>query len=86
MKRKIAPVTPSEMLKEDFLKPLGLTMHRLAEDVGVSPQRMRDIIAGKRAITADTDLRLCKYFGLSDGWWLRGQDSYDAKNPYKSIV
>ena len=47
MKRKIAPVTPGEMLKEDFLKPLGLTMHRLADDVGESPQRMRDIIADK---------------------------------------
>ena len=86
MKRKIAPVTPGEMLEEEFLKPLGLIMHRLAEDVGVSPQRMRDIIAGKRPITEDEDLKLCQYFGLSVGWWFRGQDSYDAKNPYKSIV
>ncbi len=86
MKRKIAPVTPGEMPKEDFLKPLGLTMHRLAEDVGVSPQRMRDIIAGKSPIREDEGLKLCQYFGLSVGWWIRGQDSYDAKNPYKSIV
>ena len=86
MKRKIAPVTPGEMLEEEFLKPLGLTMHRLAEDVGVSPQRMRDIIAGKSPITEDEDLKLCQYFGLSVGWWFRGQDSYDANNPYKSIV
>ncbi len=86
MKRKIAPVTPGEMLEEEFLKPLRLTMHRLAEDVGVSPQRMRDIIAGKSPITEDEDLKLCQYFGLSVGWWFRGQDSYDAKNPYKSIV
>ena len=86
MKRKIAPVTPGEMLEEEFLKPLGLTMHRLAEDVGVLPQRMRDIIAGKSPITEDEDLKLCQYFGLSVGWWFRGQDSYDAKNPYKSIV
>ncbi len=85
MRRKITPVTPGEMLKEEFLKPLGLTMHRLAEDVGVSPKRMRDIIAGKSPITEDEDLKLCQYFGLSAGWWLRGQDGYDANNPYKSI-
>jgi len=86
MKRKIAPISPGEMLEEEFLKPLGLRMHRLAEDVGVLPQRMRDIIAGKSPITEDEDLKLCQYFGLSVGWWLRGQDSYDAKNLYKSIV
>ena len=86
MKRKIAPVTPSEMLEEEFLKPLRLTMHRLAEDVGVSPQRMRDVIAGKSPITEDEGLKHCQYFGLSVGWWLRGQDSYYAKNPYKTIV
>ena len=49
-----------------------------AEDVGVPPQRIGDIVAGKRAVTADTDLRLCRYFGLSDGWWLRGQANYDT--------
>lgn len=85
MRRKITPVTPGEMLKEEFLKPLGLTMHRLAEDVGVSPKIMRDIIAGKSPITEDEDLKLCQYFGLSAGWWLRGQDGCVANNPYKSI-
>jgi antitoxin HigA-1 len=76
--RNIAPVSPGEMLDEEFLKPLGLTKYRLAKDIGVPPQRIGDIVAGKRAITADTDLRLCRYFGLSDGWWLRGQASYDT--------
>jgi addiction module HigA family antidote len=75
--KKIKPVTPGEMLEEEFLKPLGLTKYRLAKDIGVPPQRIGDIVAGKRAITADTDLRLCRYFGLSDGWWLRGQMEYD---------
>ena len=75
--RTVAPVSPGEMLEEEFLKPLGLTKYRLAKDIGVPPQRIGDIVAGKRAITADTDLRLCRYFGLSDGWWLRGQASYD---------
>lgn len=76
--RTVAPVSPGKMLEEEFLKPLGLTKYRLAKDIGVPPQRIGDIVAGKRAITADTDLRLCRYFGLSDGWWLRGQASYDT--------
>ena len=75
--KKIKPVTPGEMLQEEFLKPLGLTKYRLAKDIGVPPQRIGDIVAGKRAITADTDLRLCGYFGLRDGWWLPGQMEYD---------
>ena len=75
--KKIKPVTPGDMLEEEFLKPLGLTKYRLAKDIGVPAQRIGDIVAGKRAITADTDLRLCRYFGLSDGWWLRGQMEYD---------
>ena len=76
--RDVLPVTPGEMLDEEFLKPLGLTKYRLAKAIGVPPQRIGDIVAGKRSITADTDLRLCKYFGLSDGWWLRGQANYDT--------
>ena len=76
--RTVPPVSPGEMLEEEFLKPLGLTKYRLAKDIGVPPQRIGDIVMGKRAITVDTDLRLCRYFGLSDGWWLRGQASYDT--------
>jgi len=83
--RAIAPVSPGEMLEEEFLKPLGLTKYRLAKDIGVPPQRIGDIVAGKRAITADTDLRLCKYFGLSDGWWLRGQENYDTAIARESL-
>ena len=76
--RKVAPVSPGEMLEEEFLKPLGLSKYRLAKEIGVPAQRIGDIVAGKRSITADTDLRLCRYFGLSDGWWLRGQANYDT--------
>ena len=76
--RTIPPVSPGEMLQEEFLKPLGLTKYRLAKDIGVPAQRIGEIVAGKRSITADTDLRLCRYFGLSDGWWLRGQVAYDT--------
>ena len=66
------------MLEEEFLKPLGLTKYRLAKDIGVPAQRIGEIVSGKRAVTADTDLRLCRYFGLSGGWWLRGQAAYDT--------
>ena len=73
MSRKLKPVSPGEMLAEEFLKPLGMSNYRLAKEIGVPAQRIGEIVAGKRAITADTDLRLCRFFGLSDGWWLRLQ-------------
>ena len=76
--RSILAVSAGELLEEEFLKPLGLSKYRLAKDIGVPAQRIGDIIAGKRTITADTDLRLCRYFALSDGWWLRGQVAYDT--------
>jgi len=78
MTRKLRPVSPGEMLAEEFLKPLGMSNYRLAKEIGVPAQRIGEILAGKRAITADTDLRLCRFFGLSDGWWLRGQANYDT--------
>lgn len=78
MTKLIAPVSPGEMLEEEFLKPLGLSKYRLAKSIAVPAQRIGDIVAGKRGITADTDLRLCRFFGLSEGWWLRLQASYDT--------
>jgi antitoxin HigA-1 len=78
MAKIIAPVSPGEMLEEEFLTPLNLSKYRLAKSVGVPAQRIGDIVAGKRSITADTDLRLCRFFGLSEGWWLRLQASYDT--------
>ncbi len=77
--REIVPVSPGEMLEEEFLKPLGMTKYRLAKEIDVPPQRIGDIVAGKRGITADTDLRLCRFFGMSDGWWLRLQAKYDTE-------
>ena len=76
---KIASVTPGELLNEEFLLPLGITKYRIAKEIGVPAQRIGDIVAGKRAITADTDLRLCKYFRLSSGYWLRVQNRYDTE-------
>jgi antitoxin HigA-1 len=77
--KRIAPTSPGEMLREEFLKPMGLTNYRLAKEIDVPAQRIGDIIAGKRGITAGTDLRLCRFFGLTDGWWLRLQVDYDTR-------
>ena len=77
--RQIYPVTPGELFLEDFLKPMGLSQYRLAKEIGVPPQRISEIVAGKRRITADTDLRLCRFFGLSKGYWLRAQAAYDIE-------
>jgi len=79
MGRKLKPVSPGEMLAEEFLKPLGMSNYRLAKEIGVPAQRIGEILAGRRAITADTDLRLCRFLGLSDGWWLRLQADYDTE-------
>ena len=76
---KLTPVSPGEMLLEEFLKPMELSQYRLAKEIGVSQRRIGEIVAGKRAVTADTDLRLCRFFGLSDGWWLRLQADYDTE-------
>lgn len=89
MKNKVAPTSPGEMLLEEFLKPLAISQYRLAKEIGVPAQRISAIVAGKREITADTDLRLCRYFGLSDGWWLRVQAHHDteiAKIQLKSVL
>ena len=79
MSRKLKPASPGEMLAEEFLRPLGMSNYRLAKEIGVPAQRIGEILAGRRAITADTDLRLCRFFGLSDCWWLRLQADYDTE-------
>lgn len=75
---KIKYPTPGEILSEEFLKPMGISAYRLAKDIGVSQIRVSEIIAGKRAITVDTGLRLSKYFGLNDDFWTGLQLDYDA--------
>lgn len=79
MSKRRKPVSPGEMLTEEFLKPLGMSNYRLAKEIDVPAQRIGEIRAGRRAITADTDLRLCRFFGLSDGWWLRLQADNDTE-------
>lgn len=76
---KLKPITPGEILLEDFLKPMGLSQYRLAKEIDVPAQRISKIVLGKRSITADTDLRLCRFFGLSNGYWLRAQVAYDTE-------
>ncbi|WP_308616232.1 HigA family addiction module antitoxin [uncultured Enorma sp.] len=75
----LAPVTPGELLKEEFLEPLGISQYRLAKETGIPAQRIGQIVLGRRSVTADTDLRLCRFFGLSDGYWLRAQAAYDIE-------
>ncbi|MCB8838949.1 HigA family addiction module antitoxin [Aurantimonas sp. VKM B-3413] len=77
---------PGEMLMEDFLEPMQLSQNALARAIGVPPRRINEIVLGKRAITADTDLRLARYFGLSDGFWLGVQADYDLMEQRRRIA
>jgi len=76
-RKKLAPVHPGEILLEEFLKPMDLSQNRLALSLGVHPRRINEIVLAKRAITADTALRLAKYFGTSAKFWLGLQADYD---------
>ena len=69
--------TPGDVLRQDFLKPLGLSQTALARAIGVPPRRINEIVLGKRAVTADTNLRLSRYWGLSEGYWLGLQMDHD---------
>lgn len=74
---KLKPIHPGEVLLEEFLKPMGLSQNRLALDIGVPARRINEIVLGKRRITADTALRLARYFGMSAQFWLGLQMDYD---------
>lgn len=76
-RRKLPAIHPGEILLEDFLEPLGLSQYRLAKDTSVPPRRINEIVHGKRSITADTALRLARYFGTSERFWLNIQTRYD---------
>ena len=73
-----APVAPGELLVEEFIVPMGITQHRLAQETGIPDQRIEQIVLGSCPVTGDIDLRLCQFFGLSDGYWLRAQTAYDV--------
>jgi addiction module HigA family antidote len=76
-KKKLAPVHPGEILLEEFMKPLGLSQNRLGRDLGVPPRRINEIVHAKRSLTADSALRLSRYFGTSAEFWLGLQADYD---------
>ena len=78
-KTKLAPIHPGEILMEEFLKPMELSQYRLAKDINVPARRINEIVHGKRSITPDTALRLSKYFGLSERFWVNLQARYDLE-------
>jgi addiction module HigA family antidote len=78
-RRKLPPVHPGEILHEEFLVPLGLSQYRLAKETSVPPRRINEIVRGERAVTADTALRLARYFGTSERFWLNLQARYDLE-------
>lgn len=83
--KRLEPIHPGEILLEDFMKPLGISINRLARDVVVPPGRISAIVNGKRAITADTALRLGKYFGISPGVWMGLQAEHDLRMAQREI-
>lgn len=78
-KREIPPIHPGEVLLEEFLKPMGISQYRLAKDTSVDPRRINEIVHGQRSITADTALRLSRFFGTSERFWLNLQARYDLE-------
>ncbi len=86
MKNKlVADITPGEILAEEFLKPMGVSQYRLARDIGVPPRRINEIVKGQRAITADTALRLGRYFCMAPQFWLNLQTHYDLEREQERL-
>lgn len=87
MKSKLLThITPGEILAEEFLKPKGISQYRLAKDLGVPPRRINEIVKGQRAITADTALRLGRYFGVAPEFWLNLQTHYDLEQEQERLA
>ncbi len=81
----LAPVHPGEILLHEFLKPMGITQYRLAKEIGVPQRRISEVVSGKRAITPDTGLRLSRFFGLNDSFWVGLQADYDMAVTRKAL-
>lgn len=79
MRKKMPPIHPGEILLEEFLEPMGISQYKLSKDISVPPRRINEIVQGKRSISADTALRLSRYFGLSERFWLNLQARYDLE-------
>jgi antitoxin HigA-1 len=84
--KQLAKITPGEILQEEFLKPMVITQYRLAKDLGVPPRRINEIIKGRRAITADTALRLGRYFSVAPEFWLNLQSHYDLEQELEALA
>ena len=78
--RRLPPIHPGEILLEEFLRPLGVSQYRVAKDIGVHPRRINEIVHGRRSITADTGLRLSRYFGTSERFWVNLQAQYEVES------
>ena len=79
MSAKLPPIHPGEILLDEFLKPMGISQYRLAKDINVPPRRINEIVHGKRSVSANTALRLARYFGLSERFWMNIQSRYDLE-------
>lgn len=84
--RDFSPITPGEVLEEEFLSPMSVSQYRLAKEIHVSPRRINEIVKGKRAITADTALRLGRFFGTTAQFWINLQSSYDLECAAEKIA
>jgi len=84
--KRLSAIHPGEILMEEFLKPMGISQYRLAKDISVPPRRINEIVHGKRAITADTALRLGRFFGMSPHFWLNLQTRYDLEVTEDSLA
>lgn len=82
---ELKPVTPGELLREEFLVPMGISKYRFTKEISEPAERIGEIVAGRRSITADTDLRPCKFLGLSDGYWPWAQAAYDREVARKAL-
>ena len=85
MSKRLPNIHPGEVLMEEFLNPLNISQNRLAREIGVPPRRINEIVHGKRAVSADTALRLSRYFGLSEGFWVGLQTDYDLEEAKRKI-
>jgi len=83
--KEYPPIHPGEILLEEFLKPMGISQYRVAKDIGVPPRRINEIVHGKRRISADTALRLARYFGVSERFWMNLQVRYDLEREKEQL-
>ncbi len=86
MSERLPNIHPGEVLLEEFLKPMGISQYRLARETGISPMRISEIVRGKRSVTADTALRLARYFGTSVKFWMGLQDDYEIEQARRKLA